>query len=276
MTSERRASCAAASQSVVWPLPLTGPSNSTRAGSAQAGCGPGRITGSTLSVCGRSSASMSSMSVCRMSGLKSRRMSTIGSRVGWRVTATQATLAARRRRELAGALRRHLAHRGREHETDGIDFAGERRAHRLRRGHAADLDERPGARHARPALRARAAPRRALARAWRAPARRIRRGHQRAADQRQVVTAAATRAASAAVATPLSATRVHGGRQLRRERVESARHHLQRDQIARIHADQQQVAMRAARIDQRMRQLDVRRVEGFEQHEHAAARARCR
>ena len=35
---------------------------------------------------------MSSMSVCRMSGLKSRRISRISSRVGWRVTATQAIL----------------------------------------------------------------------------------------------------------------------------------------------------------------------------------------
>ena len=83
------------------------------------------------------------MSVCRMSGLKSRRMSSIGCARRMARDRHAGELAARRRRELAGALRRDLAHRRREHETDGVHFAGQRRAHRHRRGHAADLDERP-------------------------------------------------------------------------------------------------------------------------------------
>jgi hypothetical protein len=82
ITCARSDNSPAASQSVVWPLPLTGPSNRMRPGSTQARCGPGRTTGNTLKVFGRSSFSMSSMSVCRMSGLKSRRISSTCARVG--------------------------------------------------------------------------------------------------------------------------------------------------------------------------------------------------
>ena len=96
----------------VCPLPLTGAFEQHAPRQRACGLGPtGRSTGSTLSAGGSVSASRSSMSVCR-----SRAGSRAGSRrpprcVGWRITATRATRARHGCRELAGALRRHVARR---------------------------------------------------------------------------------------------------------------------------------------------------------------------
>ena len=269
---------AAASQSVVWPLPLTGPSNSTRRGSAQAGVRARphhrqhaqRARQVERRRCRR----------CRSAGCRagshagSRRPR---SRVGWRVTATQATL--RRAGAASSAARcvRHLAHRGREHETDRIDFAGQRRAHRDRRRHAADLDERPRVMRAPARPRRAPTPPRGLARAWRArappdPARtsarcRPARGRSRrrpcARRLRQSRRRSRRRACTSAGSCGASASSRPGTTlSVARSREFTPTSNRSRCVAARVH--------------ERMRELDVRRVEGFEQHEHVAARARCR
>ena len=159
MTSQRRASSAAACQSVVWPLPLTGPSNSTRPGSTQARVDrrphhrqhAQRARQVRARRCRR----------CRSAGCRagshagSRRSR---SRVGWRVTATQASLS---RAGAASSLARCVVTwRTEVANTKPMASTSQASAvsHGHRRGHAADLDEGQRGTHALACdLRARAA-----------------------------------------------------------------------------------------------------------------------
>ncbi len=90
------------------------------------------------------------------------------------------------------------------------------------------------------------------------------------------------RSASAAEATPLSATAGRPARQPRRKRRESFRHHFQRLQITAVDSNQNQllmfprsartmsrVAMCRARGRQGGRHFQISLVERFQQHEHA-------
>jgi hypothetical protein len=128
---------------------------------------------------------------------------------------------------------------------------------RARIRHAADLDE---CHSARSAAGARSSPR-AVASPDHAA------GHQRAADQRQVVARGrARRAASSGLPTPLSATR-GTPRGSRPASFEPTRHDLQRHQIAAVHPTSSGGDPRGMRLDQLGGERDIRLIEGLEQHE---------
>ena len=180
-----------------------------------------RSTGSTRSVRGRRSAARSSTSVCRMSGLNTRRTSSSQPlRRMARHRDAGAPCRARCGASCAACCGRHLAHRGREHEADGVDCGSSAAVHRLgvvMPQILIHIKRTPDTRAARGAAAVRGAGRR------RAPARTPTSARCRPAPGRS---RAATRAHRRPSPTPLSATRGTCARQQRRQLVEPPRHHL--------------------------------------------------
>ena len=84
---------------------------------------------------------MSSTSVCRMSGLNPLRMASTSARVGWRVTATQASL--RRAAAASSLARATLTSRTEDANTKPMASTSQASAAftASARGHAAELDE---------------------------------------------------------------------------------------------------------------------------------------
>ena len=181
ISSQRCArSAARASSPPCWPVPLRGPSNSTR-GRRQRGCrGAAQHRQRLHARRQRRSPARSAASVCSTSGRNTANTSREqrGVRMLRHRDAQRAT--ARRRSESRGRGRRHPPHRRREHEADRIDAGRERGLDRALVRHAADLSRSRSPRRAlrgRPAASSRSSPAGSPAR------------HQRAADQRQLVAA---------------------------------------------------------------------------------------
>ena len=175
---------------MVWPLPLTGPSKRIRRGSAQAALRPG--THHRQHAQARAAGRAHRGPRCRSAGCRagnragSRRPA---ARVGWRVTATQATL------RRAGAAS-SLARCGVTWRTDAANtkpMASTSQASAACHGPGVVMPQilmNSALMRCAAGSIARAPRRAACASMALASARRIRRRHQRAADQREVVAAA--------------------------------------------------------------------------------------